>query len=101
MASNDNSPHPSKEALLYASLFGLVAIVLPWMSFDGALNALLIGTALVLPWAAWDSVRRAREQSHRALHVAGFALLAATELIVAVASATQLAANMRWLPPVG
>jgi hypothetical protein len=101
MASNDNSPRPNKRALLCASVFGLVAIVLPWISFDVALNVLLLGTAMVLPWAAWDSIRRAREQSRRALQVAGFALLAAIELIVAAASAAQLGANMGWLSPVG
>jgi len=60
MASNDNSPRPSKKALICASVFGLVAIVLPWISFDVALNVLLLGTVMVLPWAAWDSVRLAR-----------------------------------------
>jgi len=60
MASNDNSPRPSKKALIYSSVFGLVAIVLPWISFDVALNVLLLGTVMVLPWAAWDSVRLAR-----------------------------------------
>lgn len=49
MASNDNSPRPSKKALIYSSVFGLVAIVLPWISFDVALNVLLLGTAMVLP----------------------------------------------------
>ncbi len=111
MAANDNNQRPNKRALLYASLFGLVAIVLPWISFDFALNVLLLGTALVLPWAALGSARRAREvatrktradahdRTRRGVSVAYYALIAAFELFVAAASFAQLAVNVGWLQP--
>ena len=92
---------------------GLVAIALPWISFDFALNVLLLGTALVLPWAAWASVQRAREAAStlpqgdapgsarpRRL-IAGDVIVAALELVVAITSLVQFAVNMGWLQPMG